>query len=281
VKKITVILISIALVLAFAVIVFFGLRYARGTPVIIEGPADPVVLAVEYIDTEINLDEGLGMEVWGNLEPREIELIHQVMVVPWSKSLMSPLHVKAFHNNSDIYFFMSWKDGTEDNIVDIGKFSDGSAIMFPLDDDVQPSTLLMGFMGGANIWHWKASNDIEYWSEEILEYETYIDFYYPFEEEELFIVSKETLGSAVNDLISERVATLAPKQNQTVQGRGIYENGTWSVVFKRPMNIEDPEVELVLDDGQEKLIAFALWNGSNGDRGGRKSISDWVELSIE
>jgi len=77
-----------------------------------------------------------------------------------------------------------------------------------------------------------------------------------------------------------RVGTLSKKQNQNIEGRGIFEEGTWQVVFKRPMDISDPEIDLVLEPGQEKLIAFALWNGSHGDRGGRKSISDWVELNI-
>ncbi len=34
-------------------------------------------------------------------------------------------------------------------------------------------------------------------------------------------------------------------------------------------------------DQMERLCAFAVWNGSKGDRGGRKSISDWVDLRVE
>ncbi len=279
-KKRTVVLISIGLVLVFAVIVYFGLRNARGVPVTIGEPPEPVTLTADYIDVDIDLVEGLSIDIWNSIESVEIKLIHQVMVLPWSESLMSPLKVKAFHNNINIYFYLSWKDDTKDTIIDLDKFSDASAIMFPLDDDVPSSTILMGFMGKANIWHWKGSLDEEYWSGSLPDTEGYVDFYYPFEEEELFIVSKDEILSAVNDLIAIRVGTLSKKQNQNIEGRGIFEEGTWQVVFKRPMDIADPEIDLVIEPDQKKLIAFALWNGSHGDRGGRKSISDWVELNI-
>jgi len=279
-KKSTVILIAIGLIIIFTIIVYFGVRYARGNPVTIKEPTESVTLAADYIDKDINLDKGVSMDIWDNIEAVEIELLHQVMVMPWSKSLMSPLEVKAFHNNSNIYFYLSWKDDTKDITIDIDEFTDASAVMFPLEDEIQPSTILMGFIGGANIWHWKASQDKEYWSVVPAETDNYVDSYYPFEEEELFAVSKEKIESAVSDLIAIRVGTITHKQNQNIQGRSLFEDGIWHVVFKRSMDIEDPETDLVIEPGQEKLIAFAIWNGSNGDRGGRKSISDWVELNV-
>jgi len=146
-KKRTVVLISIGLVAVFAVIVYFGVINARGVPVTISEPPEPVALAADYIDVDIDLGEGLSIDIWNNIEAVEIKLIHQVMVLPWSESLMSPLEVKAFHNKTNIYFYLSWNDDTKDTIIDLDKFSDASAIMFPLEDDVPPSTILMGFMG--------------------------------------------------------------------------------------------------------------------------------------
>ncbi len=140
---------------------------------------------------------------------------------------------------------------------------------------------MMGFMGKSNIWQWKASQDKEYWLKEKPETKSYVDFYYPFEEKELFVVSKDVPQSAVNDLMSIRVGTITPKKTQNIQGKGFWDNGTWRVVFKRPLQLSDPELDPAFNSGQKRLCTFAVWNGAKGDRGGRKSISDWVELEIK
>ena len=159
------------------------------------------------------------------------------------------------------------------------------------------STIMMGFMHKSNIWYWKASRDREYWlsqekagaTDELMQTKVYADYHYPFEEKEIFVVSKDISKSAVNDLIAIRVGTLTPKELQNVQGRGFWSDNTWQVVFKRAIAITDPEVDANLEQApptagqaeKNKLCAFSVWNGASGDRGGRKSISDWVELQIK
>ncbi len=55
----------------------------------------------------------------------------------------------------------------------------------------------------------------------------------------------------------------------------------WHVVFKRSLRVASIEDDVVFNSGEEKMLcAFAVWNGATGDRGGRKSISGWVELEI-
>ncbi|HEB36236.1 MAG TPA: hypothetical protein ENI18_10400, partial [Candidatus Aminicenantes bacterium] len=153
---------------------------------------------------------------------------------------------------------------------------------FPLEKKEQPSTIMMGFMGKANIWQWKANQNEEYWFQKVPSVSSYVDFHYPFEEKEMFIVSKVVPESAVNDLLAVRVGTITHKKEQTVHGRGIWENGTWHVVFKRSLKPVLLEDDVVFYPGEEKMLcAFAVWNGATGDRGGRKSISDWVELEVK
>jgi hypothetical protein len=279
-KKTTIILISIISGIFFTVSVYYGLRHSRGVPAAVERP-ERMILEVPFIDKDIDLIKGISLDQWDGIAPVEIELIYQVMVLPWGKSLVSPITVKAFHNGEDIYFYFEWRDGTEDRLIGINYFSDACAIMFPMGDKVQPPTIMMGFLGRANIWHWKANQDEEYWSEELPETVAYSDFYYPLEEEEIFIVSKEVPQSAVNDLMAKGVGTIAPKETQNVQGRGFWNDRTWHVVLKRSLKPTDPKLDAVFKSGEEKLSAFAVWNGAKGDRGGRKSISEWVELKIK
>ncbi len=280
-KKTLVILIIIALLLSFTALVYYAFRHARGIPVTAE-KIERLTLEVPFIDREIDLSEGISKEPWDSIAPKEVKLMYQVMVLPWPKVVVPTVTVKAFHNGKDIYFYMSWKDDTEDRDLDVNKFSDACAIMFPLGKEVQPSTIMMGFIGRANIWQWKASQDKEYWLKEGPKVKAYADFHYPFEETELFPVSKTVPKSAVNDLVAIRVGTVTPKEVQgQVEGRGFWRDDHWHVVFKRAIEAIDPEVDTIFEFRKKRLSAFAVWNGAKGDRGGRKSISDWVELEVE
>lgn len=233
-SKSTVIVVAAILLGLFGAAVYYGVTHARGIP----SGAEPVkrqLLEAPFSDREIDLDSGIGAEVWSSLAGREIEMNYQVMVLPWGKSPLKPVTVKAFHNNKNVYFYMSWKDETQDAQTAVDKFADACAIMFPLGDNAKASTIMMGFMGEANVWHWKASQDRQYWLKDEPGINPYTDLYYSFEEDEMFVVSKTVVKSAVNDLLAIRVGTVTPKQTQSVSGRGIYENGVWQVVFKRAM----------------------------------------------
>jgi len=279
-KKGTVIAITIISAGLFLALVNYGLQHSRGTPVEIED-TETTTMVVPFKDNQIDLGEGISSDIWDGLNAKNIEMMYQVMVLPWGKSLISPVTVRAFHNNKDIYFYMSWKDETRDSTKKTNKFHDACGIMFPIEKKEQPSTILMGFMGKANIWQWKSNQNKEYWFNKGVEIKSYADFHYPFEDKELFPVSKIAPVSAVNDLLAIRIGTITHKNEQIVQGRGIWENGIWQVVFKRSLehvSIED-DVGFTLG-GEKMLCAFAVWNGATKDRGGRKSISGWVELEL-
>lgn len=279
-KRSTVVIIAVILISGFLALVFYGLNHARGVPVIIE-EAPKIVLEVPFIDQEIDLTKGLGLEIWSMFQPKEIKMLYQEMVLPWGQKLTSPVQAKAFHNKDDIYFNLSWSDNTEDNIVRVGKFSDACGMMFPLDDSAPAATIMMGFMGRANLWQWKASQDREYWLQQTSDLKAYADFYYPFENEETLPVSKVTYKSAVNDLLAIRVATVTLKDTQNVQGRGIFDNNAWQVVFRRSMLAVNRTNDISFNAGRKERCVLAVWNGANNDRGGRKSISDWVELELK
>jgi DMSO reductase family type II enzyme heme b subunit len=98
--------------------------------------------------------------------------------------------------------------------------------------------------------------------------------------EETLLVSKSALTSAVSDLLALKVTTTTAKATQNVQGRGVWDNGTWHVVFKRALQATNAKEDVAFGHGARKLMAFAVWAGDKGDRGGRKSISDWVQLEF-
>ena len=279
-KKATVIIISVVLVVGFLALVYYGVTHSRGVPVsVTELP--PNVVEVLPAEKALNLKEGISPEEWLSFPPYEIKMLHQAMVLPWGKDLISPISVRSFHNNKDIYVYVQWSDETESRTLGINEFSDACAIMFPLEKEVVPSTIMMGFMGKSNLWQWTARQDSEYWLKEEVPTTPYVDFNYPFESAELFPVSRPGLRSSVNDLIAVRVGTITLKEAQEVSGRGVYKNGVWHVVFKRSLNITQADQGPGFLSGQKTSCVIAVWNGAKSDRGGRKSISNWIELVIK
>ncbi len=277
-KKLAVTVAVIVLLAGFILLVLHGARRARGVPVPIEEP-HRIVLKVPYIDAGIDLAGGISSEAWDSAGVVEVPLMHQVMVAPWGNTLVPAVTVQAFHNRKDFYVSLSWPDDTEDREAGMSRFPDAAAIMYPMKDDVQPSTLMMGFTATVNIWQWKADQDAARWLDLDPPQEPYVDFY--FEEEELLAVARRVTPGAVNDLMAVRVGTVTAKETQRVEGRGVMDGKRWRVVFQRSLEVAAPDVDARLSPGSSRLCALAIWNGAEGDTGGRKSISDWVELEIE
>ena len=84
-KMTVVILISIILVASFMALAYCGFRHSRGVPSIVEEPKK-VTLEVPFIDKDIDLSKDISLDVWNSITSKEIELIYQVMVLPWGKS---------------------------------------------------------------------------------------------------------------------------------------------------------------------------------------------------
>jgi len=276
----TVVLIALVPVVGFVGLLSYGLRHARGVPTVAEPPGR-LVVRVPSLARELDLSKGVDLSAWKDLTPVRVDLVYQVTIQPWSKKLVPWIEVRAFRNAQDIYFYLSWPDEAPDQTLGPATFSDGCAIMFPLDPNVQPSSILMGFLGRSSIWHWKASRDAAFWQKPPPGAELpYADYYYPFEDQETLPVSMGDPQLPVVDLLAVRIGTVTPKSRQIVVGRGLWTNATWHVVMKRALEPEGAEAssDALLGPGRVKLCAFAVWNGAAGDRGGRKSISDFVEL---
>ncbi|MFN8454039.1 MAG: ethylbenzene dehydrogenase-related protein [Anaerolineae bacterium] len=74
--------------------------------------------------------------------------------------------------------------------------------------------------------------------------------------------------------------TTQPSTEQNVQGYGAWADGKWRVIFSRNLaSAETDDVTFKLD--QLYSVAFAAWDGANGERNGQKSTSQWVALQFE
>jgi DMSO reductase family type II enzyme heme b subunit len=95
------------------------------------------------------------------------------------------------------------------------------------------------------------------------------------------IVSDPQRKSAVEDLAAQGFGTLRarPRIEQKIDARGVYGQGSYSVMFRRTLT-STGEGAVTLRAGSTIPVAFAVWNGSAGDRDGKKSVTIWQDLKI-
>lgn len=75
--------------------------------------------------------------------------------------------------------------------------------------------------------------------------------------------------------------TVQPPESQNITGKGVYQNGRWKTVLKRTLTTEDVKGDIQFEVGRLIPVAFAIWDGSNSDVGGQKSVSSWYYVSLE
>jgi hypothetical protein len=73
-------------------------------------------------------------------------------------------------------------------------------------------------------------------------------------------------------------ADVTPKEAKDLTGVAAYDQGEWSVIFKRPLR---PEGAAAFTDGEFMPIAFSVWDGFSRERGSRRGLTLWYSLYLE
>jgi hypothetical protein len=73
-------------------------------------------------------------------------------------------------------------------------------------------------------------------------------------------------------------ADVAPNDTGEVTGVASYDQGEWSVVFKRPLRATSGAA---LSPGQFMPLAFSVWDGFSRERGNRRGLTVWYSLYVE
>ncbi len=280
-SKVVVLLISVLTIVLFVGLGYYGWTHRYGAEELYE-VNEPQRLRVVLNPQALTLSpEDLFDGLWNDVPSLQVQLFAQVTERPWPQGVTRAVTVQAFHNDTDIYFRMSWEDDAQDIALAVDSFSDGCAVAIPLDSSAPQRSIMMGFSSPVNIWHWQAHKDRRFWEDRhVIPDATEADYTYPFENQETLPVSSPQLASAVCDLLAQRAGSLTAKDDQRVQGRGHWEAGTWTVVFRRALRTQNTEQDSQFAT-QHNLSSFAVWDGDQTDRGARKSISEWVILDVE
>ncbi|MBI4115650.1 MAG: c-type cytochrome [Candidatus Omnitrophica bacterium] len=228
----------------------------------------------------------------------------------WRDNRIEGVEIKALYNDKQIAIHLTWKDPTEDKSGTLPQtFSDGAAIEFSSEKD--PPFFGMGDSKGiVHIWHWKAS-----WQEDLKQRDdietrypnTAIDWYEsdksykhgaPFETRESktefhdpqFVtawgagnpLADPTKNSALEEGKAKGLGTFTTYHPKVSSGKaeGVWKDDGWQIVFSRELKADKME-DITFQPGNKVSVAFAIWDGSVGDRDGQKSVSIWNELTLE
>jgi len=157
------------------------------------------------------------------------------------------LGVRAVHNGQDLLFRLEWRDESRDVDFKGRGFPDGAAVLFPLNGDA-PLADMGSEKAPVNAWFWRADQP-----------------------------------EAARNVQAHGIGTVEDTEKSRIAARAGWKDGTWFLVFSRPLAVADQKGEAVqLAAGGSTKVAFAVWEGSKGERGGIKAFSkQWRELNLE
>jgi hypothetical protein len=197
------------------------------------------------------------------------------------------------HNDKVLAVLLQWRDELLDGApVRVQDFQDAAAMQFSLTDEA-PFLGMGDTRNPVNVWQWKAGWQQELDGErpdvEMTYVSLYVDTYpepamhglYRTAESAGNLLAATSLRSPVEDANAAGFGTMTsqPAEAQNVQGCGIWRDGFWSVLFYRDLKSQD-DGDVQFNPGQSRLVSFAIWNGAQRDRNGRKVVSNWHSLTL-
>lgn len=243
------------------------------------------------------LPAGPDDSAWASVPEASVAL----MPLWWHEGYLTSVRVKAVHDGQSLAFRLEWDDPTRDAAAMRQQdFPDGAAVELTADAD--PPLFAMGAPGQTvNIWHWKAL-----WAEDQKQFQDVgaayprmvADSYYgeekgwqagplddttyrPAAEFHNSVAAAER-ATPVEDDNAAGLGTLTAQAaaQQNVQGVSRWQDGRWGLQLTRALAAAG-RADAPLAPGQKVSVAFALWDGSGGDRNGQKSVSIWNTLTLE
>ena len=212
------------------------------------------VMAQESVAVRAKLTSGAvpddpAAPAWNGIAASEFPMSPQVH---WQTRILEvtvqSIKARAMHNGKEVAIQLEYADPTEDP-------DDAVALEFMVGDKKahfahgQPMAQVEG--GPVNIWFWKNKD-----------------------------------GKAV-DMTAKGFGTLKAQDDQDVKAKGVYQNGTWKVVFIRPVDTANKDLDAQFKPGEFVNIAFAAWDGkkeASGDlkeKGSQKAISSWWYFRLD
>jgi len=268
-------------------------------------PATPAAKPPEVIAPRVPAVPALNDvfdAAWAKVPSAEVPLQPQQTASPMlAAATIASITVQASRDDKRIAWRLTWPATQPSTSVETGQFADAVAIQIPMVDGA-PFT-----MGGkgmpVRLLHWKAvwQRDIDKGFQDVQDLypNAWTDMYW-FTPSKRFDQSYNEPAarqyvpalaagnpmaqfdrkSPLEEVVAEGFGTATHIPDSPSNARGVWKDGRWTVVLDRPLDGNDPLSARIQSAGAN-LISFAVWDGSAGNRGGRKHYCSWVPLKLE
>jgi hypothetical protein len=264
----------------------------KGTEV---AEGEPIV--ARYVEDDLPIDDP-GSGTWRKAERYVVPLQAQQIVQPYLETAnVGELSVRALTGAVEVALLLEWEDDTVDDLDGIRRYHDAVAVQLPIFAAEQPPPLTMGSPDApVHLLQWRATwqRDIDSGGKTGVDqiypevvHDVMPDDVLPPEVAQLYWVgrkagnplSQNIRTTPVEEIVAAGFGTVTHLPGQATRGLGVHEDGRWRVIMAVPS--ARPNVGEPLSLGTSWPIAFAVWLGSDENRGGRKHISTWHVLEIE
>lgn len=178
-------------------------------------------------------------EGWSSVPASDVPLSSAPSGVPNADDTsIERVHVQAVRSDGEFYVRLQWDDPTRNTSADDPRrFIDAAAVQFPADTSSRPPIAMGGTDNRVNVWYWSGDGGTQ-------------------------------------ELLAGGAGTTTAFPSPAVGANATYEGGTWTVVYTRDVAATGANrTDLGSTDTLD--VAFATWNGANGERAGRKAVSEW------
>ncbi|NHN49173.1 DMSO reductase [Halostella sp. JP-L12] len=200
-------------------------------------------IPVESVDAEEDPQDPTG-EAWNAVPAVDVPMAAAPSGVPnASDTTVETLSVQSARTDDRFYLRLSWADGTADrNATGPRAFVDAVAVQLPANSSARPPIAMGGTDNPVNVWYWSADGESE-------------------------------------ELLAGGPGTTTEFERTAVETSTTHEDGRWTVVMSREIPA-DAENRTSFAVDRDVDVAFAAWNGSNMERSGQKSVSEWYHFPL-
>lgn len=198
--------------------------------------------------------------------------------------------VSAVTDGKKLAVLLQWRDDLpKTSAIRVQDFQDAAALEFSL-------TGKYGFLGmgdaqnPVNLWNWKAGWQAEVEAGAAPEmravYQSMHVDAWTFTNFSTAVAAGNVISQPHRSPIEDANAAgfgsfkSQPINQQNVEGKGVWHDGFWNVIFIRELKSKDRD-DVKFAAGKPTPVAFAIWNGEQGDRNGRKMVSNWYQLLFD
>jgi complex iron-sulfur molybdoenzyme family reductase subunit gamma len=200
-------------------------------------------IPVHYAVEDESLDRADGA-AWDEAPAATVPLASSGAAVPASGDVsVERVTVEAARTNERLYLRLTWADATRDTSAErLRSFADAVAVQLPADATRRPPIAMGGPDNRVNVWYWSGAGGGE-------------------------------------ELLAGGPGSTTAFDDPAVATNASHADGRWRVVFARPLDAPGANRTTIPTDADVDL-AVAVWNGSNMERSGQKSVSEWYYLAL-